>query len=99
MFIQLNIRKYYFDSDFSYAVGPKLGKLQWYTSLQYAIPVVLKQQRPAQKRVGMWWTLDLTGGSGSVECPANFNFQLSLVYFPNLQTPIPLIRSHVSSKT
>ena len=30
----------------------------------------------------MWWALDLSGGSGSVECQANFNFQVSLVYFP-----------------
>ena len=29
-------------------------------------------------------SLDLSGGSGSVECQANFNFQVSLVYFPNL---------------
>ena len=27
-------------------------------------------------------SLDLSGGSGSVECQANFNFQVSLVYFP-----------------
>ena len=29
-------------------------------------------------------SLDLSGGSGSVECQANFNFQVSLVYFPTL---------------
>ena len=28
-------------------------------------------------------SFDLSGGSGSVECQANFNFQVSLVYFPN----------------
>ena len=31
-------------------------------------------------------SLDLSGGSGSVECQANFNFQVSLVYFPIIKT-------------
>ena len=53
---------------------------------------MLEHQRPAQNRVGMWWALDLSGGPGSVECQANINFQVSLVYFPSLQIPIPPLK-------